>query len=91
MLDLITGPIIVTKFCGSTDTRESRILATHKRDSVTIWRRYHNYDHSKNSDSNHLAAAEKLLASWPYENSLKIVGCGQDASNYYFLCSTVTL
>lgn len=87
--DLILGPVIVTKFCPATNTRESRIMATHKRGNDTTWRCYFNYDHAKNADAAHQEAAEKLLASWPYENKLKIVGRGHDADNYFFLCQSV--
>lgn len=87
MSDLITGPVIVTKYCAQTNSRESRILATHRRDGETVWRCYWNYDQNIDSDSNHLAAARKLLALWPYDNKLSIIGSGYDAKARYFLCS----
>ena len=87
--DLILGPVIITKFCPATDTRGSRIMAIHKRDNDTTWRCYSGCDHGGSAEENHLKAAEKLLASWPYENNLKIVGRGHDASNYFFLCQSV--
>jgi len=87
--DLILGPMIVTKFCPATDTRGSRVMATHKRDNNTTWRCYVNYDHYDNAEQAHQKAAEKLLESWPYEASLKIVGRGHDAANYFFLCQLV--
>ena len=86
--DLILGPVIITKYCCATNTRGSRIVAMHKRDNDTTWRCYFNYDHALNAEDAHLKAAEKLLASWPYENNLKIVGRGHDASNYFFLCQS---
>lgn len=86
MSDLILGPVIVTKYCGATGKRGSRVLATHKRDGSETWRCYVDFDDGLNSEENHLAAAQKLLESWPYKNSLKIVGRGHDASNFYFLC-----
>lgn len=89
MPDLILGPVIVTKYCHQTNNRESRILAIHKRDNETTWRRYHNYDHNSSAEANHLAAAQKLLDSWPYNTGLKIVGRGHDAHSYYFLCSSI--
>jgi hypothetical protein len=88
MSDLILGPVIITKYCCATNNRESRVLATHKRDNGTTWRCYLNVDNALSDEENHLKAAEKLLASWPYENNLKIVGRGHDASNYYFLCQS---
>jgi hypothetical protein len=88
MSDLVLGPVIVTKYCHQTSSRNSRIMATHKRDSETTWRCYWSYDHSISPEDNHLAAAAKLLASWPYENALRIVGRGHDENNFYFLCSS---
>jgi hypothetical protein len=63
-------------------------MATHKRDNDTTWRCYLNADNALSDEENHLKAAEKLLARWPYKNNLKIVGRGHDASNYYFLCQS---
>ena len=91
MFDLIFGPVIVTKYCCATNCKGSRILATHKRDNDTTWRCYLNVDNALSDQENHLKAAEKLLANWPYKNNLKIVGRGHDASNYYFLCQSVKL
>lgn len=89
MSDLILGPVIITKYCYATDSKQSRVLATHKRDNDITWRCYLNVDNALSDEENHLKAAEKLLARWPYENNLKIVGRGHDASNYFFLCQSV--
>ena len=89
MSDLILGPVIVTSYHGATNTRQARITASHRRDSDNIWCRYLNYDDALSAEENHLKAAEKLLTSWPYENSLKIVGRGHDYRNYFFLCQSV--
>ncbi len=86
MVDLIAGPVIVTKYCCQTDSSGSRILAIHRRGSETVWRHYHNYDQGISSDENHLAAAEGLLASWPYIAALKIIARGYDAKGQYFVC-----
>jgi hypothetical protein len=48
-----------------------------------------NWDHALNADQNHKAAADALLAAWPYETALEIVGRGHDADAYYWL-TTVT-
>jgi len=88
MSDLILGPVIITKYCCATNNRESRIMAIHKRDNDTTWRCYRNVDNALSDEENHLKAAQKLLARWPYENNLKIVGRGHDASNYFFLCQS---
>jgi hypothetical protein len=43
------------------------------------------WDHALNSEANHQAAAEALLARfWP-DSDLVIVGRGHDASYYYWL------
>ena len=88
MSDLILGPVIITKYLGQTDHRDSRIMAIHKRDSGETWRRFVDYDPELSSEANHLAAAEKLLARWPYVNTLQIVGRGHDAEAYYWLCQS---
>ena len=48
---------ITTKYVGPTDTKGARIKATTSEsgDSVTV-----NYDHARNTDENHLFAANKL-------------------------------
>ena len=88
MSDLILGPIIITKYRCLTNTGKARIIAIHRRDNDETWRRFVNYDYSLSAEENHLAAAEKLLASWPYVNRLRIVGRGHDADAYYFLCQS---
>ena len=95
MSDLILGPIIITRmhwrYISPTDYCDPRIVAEHRRDNEETWRRYVGYDNSLSAESNHLAAAQKLLDSWPYVNELRIVGRGHDASAYYFLCSTAAV
>lgn len=86
--DHLMGPCIITRFLGPTNTRPSRVVATHKRDNETTWRKLLEWDHSLNSAENHLAAADALLADWPYENTLEIVGRGHDADCYFWLCAS---
>lgn len=50
-----TRDAIITKFHGSTATRGSRISAT-----ISTGRVYHDYDHSMDLYSNHVAALEAL-------------------------------
>ena len=87
--DLLTGPVIVTRYLGPTNHRGSRVVATHRRDSsrssCNPWRKALPWDHALSSEANHQAAAQALLDSWPYENSLQIVGRGHDAEAYYWL------
>lgn len=88
MSDLILGPIIITRYIHRTEKRGPRIVAIHRRDNDETWRRFVSYDDALSAEENHLAAAEKLLGSWPYENSLRIVGRGHDANAYFFLCQS---
>ena len=88
MSDLILGPIIITKYLGHTERKDSRIMAVHRRDSGKTWRRFADYDSELSPEANHQAAAEKLLKQWPYENTLRIVGRGHDADAYYWLCQS---
>lgn len=72
-------PTIQTKLLGPTNYRGSRVKATlmsgnqgpldPKRRSVTL-----NWDHTKNSDHNHLAAAQELLARQGWENVRMVQG-----------------
>ncbi len=86
--DVILGPIIRTRYLGPTYARGSRVVATHKRDTDVTWRKTIAWNHALDSQDNHLAAAEALLASWPHENTLRIVARGHDADAYYFLCQS---
>jgi hypothetical protein len=93
MQTIIQGPVIITRYLGPTDYRPSRIVATHRRESsrgdCRPWRKVTGWDHALNAPENHQAAAEALLAAWPYETRLQIVGRGHDADAYYWLCSVV--
>ena len=84
--DLLMGPCIVTRYLGPTDTKGSRIVATHKRDSETTWRKVISWDHSLDSSENHQAAAQALLHSWPYGTDLEIVARGHDNEAYFWFC-----
>ena len=82
---LLSGPIIRTAYIGPTDYRPSRVSATHQRDSERTYRIVLPWDHALNSEANHQAAAEALLARfWP-DSDLVIVGRGHDASHFYWL------
>ena len=69
----ILGLIIETKFLGPTDTKGSRITAVCKRDSDRTYRKTVSYDHRLNSEANHLAAAEAVMAVM--ETDLAYEGC----------------
>ena len=82
---IFSGPIIRTAYIGPTNHRPSRISATHQRDSERTYRVMLPWDHALNSEANHQAAAEALLARfWP-DSDLVIVGRGHDASHFYWL------
>jgi hypothetical protein len=85
MADLLQGPCIITRYLGPTNTRGSRVVATHKRDSETTWRKVLSWDHALDSAENHRAAAEALLAAWPYEFDAVIAGRGHDHEAYFWL------
>jgi hypothetical protein len=91
MQDLLTGPVIITRYLGPTNYRCSRVVATHRRESSRSrchpWRTVINWDHALNAEQNHRAAADALLAAWPYETALEIVGRGHDANAYYWLAT----
>ena len=91
---IILGVIIETRFIGPTDTKGSRISAVCKRDSERTYRKTVEYDHRRNSDDNHLAAAEAVMAIM--ETDLAYEGCepfrivgrghgGRSDAGYYFL------
>jgi hypothetical protein len=86
LMDQLAGPCIVTRYLGPTNTRPSRVVATHKRDNETTWRKVLAWDHSMNSAENHQAAANALLADWPYETTLRIVARGHDHDAYFWVC-----
>jgi hypothetical protein len=85
MTDLLMGPMIVTRYLGPTNTRGSRVVATHRRDSETTYRKTLDWDHALDGAENHRAAAEALVASWPLDLDAVIVGRGHDHDNYYWL------
>lgn len=83
--NLLTGPVIVTRYLGPTNHRGSRVKATHQRDSEITWRATIEWDHSLNAEANHQLAAEQLLSKWVTSDDLVIVGRGHDHSAYYWL------
>jgi hypothetical protein len=88
MTNLLIGPCIITRYLGPTNYKPSRIVATHKRDNETVWRKVISWDHALDSAANHQVAAQALLNVWPYKTNLKIVGRAHDANAYFWLCST---
>jgi hypothetical protein len=91
--ELLAGPVIVTRYLGPTNCRGSRVVATHRRESSQSgchpWRAVISWDQGLSSEANHQAAAEQLLANWPHETALRIVGRGHDDDAYYWLTAIV--
>lgn len=83
--DLLTGPVIITRYLGPTDHRSSRVKATHKRDSEITWQAVVSWDHALDSEANHEAAAQQLLAKWVTASDLVVAGRGHDSDAYYWL------
>lgn len=81
----LCGPCIITRYLCPTNYRGSRVVATHKRDSATTWRKTLGWDHALGAEANHRAAAEALLAAWPYAFDAIIAGRGHDHDAYYWL------
>jgi len=86
MSNLLMGPCIVTRYLGPTNHKGSRVVATHKRDNETTWRKVVDWDHALDSSANHEAAAQALLDAWPYDTDLEIVCRGHDSDAYYWFC-----
>ena len=58
-----TMQAIITKFLGPTNTRGARIKAAAMRGSLTV-----SYDHSMDSEGNHVAAAKALKEKFQFED-----------------------
>ena len=79
------GPLIITRYLGPTNYRGSRVVATHKRDSETVWRVTLSWDHVLNSTENHQAAAVALMQRWPFgdgSEAFVLVARGHDHDCY---------
>ena len=95
MTETITlGVIIETRFIGPTNYRGSRVSAVCKRDSDRTYRKTINYSHELDSEANHQAAAEAVMAvmeaDLSYSNCepFRIAGRGSGGSSdrgYYYL------
>ena len=83
--ELICGPIIITKYLGATNYKNSRVKAWHKRDNDRTWSVIISWDYALSSTENHIAAAQALIAKGLWCGELEIVGRGHDQDNYYFL------
>jgi hypothetical protein len=93
--ELLAGPVILTRYSGATNTKGSRVIATHKRDSQTTWRVSVPYEDSVNCKfpgdserSAHYRAVERMLTTWPLFDSdpskCRVVACGHDHQGYHW-------
>lgn len=80
---MLTGPIIRTRFAGPTNSRGSRVIADHRRDSETVWRVTIPWDHAASSEKNHELAA-RILAD-RFSRPMILAGRGHDHAAYYWL------
>ena len=87
-MNLIQGPIIRTRFLGPSNTRGSRIVAEHKRDSDTKWRKIIPKHYGSSDWENHRDAACALIHESPMRDwQVVLVACGHDADGYFWICS----
>ena len=85
-MKIIQGPIIKTRSLGPTNNRGSRIVAEHKRDSTTKWRRIISTNYGSSEWENHRNAAQELIENSPMnEWGIMIVCAGYDSDGYYWV------
>ena len=92
-MELLQGPLIVTKHHGPTTHRDARISAVHRRDSNRKFSVTLTWDQSLDGMENAKAAALALLKSWPFQehHQMVLVACGFDHDHYYFIASTAPI
>lgn len=83
--EMLTGPAIITRYVGPTDHRSSRVIATHKRDSERTVRATVAWDHNRDSEGNHRAAALACLARCEFSRSLTLAARGHDHDCYLWV------
>lgn len=88
----IHGPLIKTKYLGPTARLGSRIVASHHRDSETVWRQTSHWQNEESAFENARLAALALIRSSPMADwQAQIVASGFDQDHYYFIVSTPSL
>ena len=86
LVKIIQGPIIKTRSLGPTNSRGSRYVAEHKRDSTTKWRRIISKHYGSSEWENHRNAAQELIENSPMnEWGIMIVCAGYDSDGYYWI------
>jgi hypothetical protein len=79
------GPAILTRYLGPTDSRGSRVVATHKRDGDRTIRSTVGWDHSLDAEENHRAAAGACLARCEFSQPMAIIARGHDHGAYLWV------
>jgi hypothetical protein len=81
-------PIAIhTKYIGATNTKGSRIKATIRRDSKTLWTASVPFDHALTCEERHALAARALLQKYAPDQlteTLSIAGSTLDNLGYVF-------
>lgn len=84
---MLTGPAITTRFCGPTDHRPARVVATHKRDSAQTIRATVEWNHAADAGENHRAAALACLARCAFSQPMALVARGHDHDCYVWVAT----
>ena len=82
---LLTGPAITTRFCGPTDHRPARVIATHKRDSQQTIRATVEWNHAADAEANHRTAALACLARCAFSQPMALVARAHDHDCYVWV------
>ena len=91
-MKIIQGPIIKTRLLRPTNTRGTRYVAEHKRDSTTKWRRIIPKHYGSSEWENHRNAAQTLIENSPMnEWGIMIVCAGHDSDGYYWIVSNAPI
>jgi hypothetical protein len=80
-----SGPAILTRYLGPTDSRGSRVVATHKRDIDRTIRSTVGWDHSLDAEENHRAAADACLARCEFSQPMALIARGHDHDAYLWV------
>lgn len=89
---MLHGPLIKTRFLSPSTYRDSRVVASHQRDSERTWRKTIYWDKDQSPLENHRLAALALIRSSPMADwQAQIVASGFDQDHYYFIVSTPSM
>lgn len=83
--EALTGPAIITRYLGPTDHRPSRVVASHKRDSDRVIRATLAWEHGRDAEQNHRAAALACLARAGFSQHMILAARGHDEDCYVWV------